>query len=184
MRRRGDRKSRTGQLASTSASGGRANGGLSRRTWVGVALGGAVTALVGERWWRSANPAVIAADATPMTVYASPTCSCCHKWVAHLRRIGFHVTVENLVDVTPVKRQFGVPESLWSCHTAMVQGYAVEGHVPGDLIQKVVRERPPIAGLAVPGMPSGSPGMEGPRNASYQVVAYSRNGDSEVYAIR
>jgi hypothetical protein len=184
MNKHGNRKSRAGHPASTSAAGTRANGGLTRRAWIGIALGGAATALVGERWWRKANPAVIAANATPITVYASPSCGCCQKWVDHLRRSGFHVTVENLVDVTPIKRQFGVPESLWSCHTAMVHSYAVEGHVPADLIQKVVGERPPIVGLAVPGMPNGSPGMEGARKDAYEVIAFTRSGVMETYAVR
>ena len=156
----------------------------SRRAWIGVALGGAAVALVGERWWRRSNPKVVTAGTTPITVYASPTCGCCTKWMDHLRENGFLVTVESLADVTPIKRQLGVPESLWSCHTGMVHSYVVEGHVPADLIQRVVRERPVIAGLAVPGMPNGSPGMEGPKRDSYDVLAYSADGAIRTYASR
>lgn len=157
---------------------------LSRRQWIGVALGGAAAALVGERWWRTANPNVIAAGATPITVYASPSCSCCHRWIGNLRENEFHVTVESLADVTPVKRKLGVPESLWSCHTGMVEGYAVEGHVPPEVIQNMLAERPAIAGVSVPGMPSGAPGMEGPVKDRYDVMAFTRSGDARVYAVR
>ena len=157
---------------------------ISRRAWIGIAFGGAATALVGERWWRTANPGVIAADATPITVYASPSCSCCHKWIGHLEDNGFHVTIESLVDVTPVKRKLGVPDALWSCHTGMVAGYTVEGHVPADLIQKMLAERPAIAGLSAPGMPNGSPGMEGTAKDRYEIMAFTRAGDTEVYAAR
>lgn len=179
-----NRKQRREGVVASSPITSKPKAGLSRRAWIGVALGGAATALVGQRWWRKANPAVIAADATPITVYASPTCACCHKWVSHLEHNKFHVTVENVLDVTPIKRQFGVPESLWSCHTAMVHAYAIEGHVPADLIQRVTRERPAIAGLAVPGMPSGSPGMEGATKDRYEVIAFRRDGGTETYAAR
>lgn len=160
------------------------SGRWSRRAWIGVALGGAAVALLGERWWRRSNPKVVTAGTTPITVYASPTCGCCTKWVDHLRENGFLVTIENLADVTPIKRQFGVPESLWSCHTAMVHAFAIEGHVPADLIQRLIRERPAVAGLAVPGMPNGSPGMEGPANDPYDVLAFTPGGDIQTYASR
>lgn len=184
MTKHANRKQGQTHTAAALAPDGRPKAGLSRRAWLGIALGGAATALIGERWWRNANPGVIAADETPITVYASPSCSCCHKWVSHLEQNGFHVTLEKVVDVTPIKRQFGVPDSLWSCHTAMVHAYAIEGHVPADLIQRVTRERPEIAGLAVPGMPSGSPGMEGPRKDRYEVIAFARDGATRTYAVR
>ena len=157
---------------------------MSRRAWVGVAFGGAAAALLGERLWQRANPSAIAADATPITVYASPTCACCHSWVEHMKQNDFHVTLESITDVTPVKTKLGIPEHLWSCHTAMVEGYAIEGHVPADLVQKVIAERPDIAGLAAPGMPNGAPGMEGPTKDLYQVIAFTRAGKTEVYAVR
>jgi hypothetical protein len=155
---------------------------LSRRAWIGVATGGAALALIGERWWRSsqtADPAL-----TPITVYASPACSCCGAWVAQLENNGFRVTSENAPDVSAFKRKYGVPEKLWSCHTAVVEGYVVEGHVPADLIHKMIKERPAIAGLAVPGMPAGSPGMEGPSKDRYDVIGFTRTGSTEVYATR
>ena len=162
----------------------RSASGVSRRAWLGIAAGGAAVALIGERWWRRSNPAVFRADATPITVYASPSCSCCGEWVSHLKRNKFHVTVENLVDLSHVKRALAVPDALWSCHTGLAGGYAIEGHVPADIIRKVLAERPPIAGLAVPGMPSGSPGMEGPVKDRYEVIAFTREGATRTYAER
>lgn len=106
--------------------------------------------------------------------------------MGHLRASGYPVKEENVPDVTPIKRRYGVPERLAACHTALVEGYVVEGHVPADLIDRLLRERPSAAGLAVPGMPIGSPGMESPGQASerYQVLIFDRSGKTEVYATR
>ncbi len=158
--------------------------GLSRRAWIGVAAGGAATALLGERWLRNTTPSVITAGATPITVYSSPTCGCCHKWVDHLKTSGFHVTVESVADVTPVKQKLRVPDALWSCHTAVVERYSVEGHVPADVIQRMLGEKPDILGVAAPGMPNGSPGMEGFGMDTYDIVAFRSDGSTSVYATR
>ena len=168
------------------SSSGAANSSnmMSRRAWLGFAAGGAVVALGGERWWRWSNPRVIDATKTPVLVYASPSCACCHKWIGHLGDNGFDVTKELVVDVTPLKKKYGVPQELWSCHTAIADGYAIEGHVPADLIRKVVSERPPLAGLAVPGMPNGAPGMEGATKDRYDVISFTRTGETAVYAVR
>ena len=106
--------------------------------------------------------------------------------MGHLRAAGYPVKEENVPDVTPIKRRYGVPERLAACHTALVEGYVVEGHVPADLIDRLLRERPGAAGLAVPGMPAGSPGMESSGQASerYQVLIFDRSGKTEVYATR
>ncbi len=136
------------------------------------------------RWTLGRMPWTADPNATRIVVYASPTCDCCRAWVRHLTSNGFAVTKELMNDVTPMKQRHGVPEDLWSCHTALVEGYAVEGHVPADLIQQMLRERRAIAGLAAPGMPNGSPGMEGPTRERYEVIAFSRSGATEVYAIR
>ena len=162
-------------------SGGRV---MSRRAWLGFSLGGAVVALGAERWWNWNNPRTIDANATPILVYASPSCGCCQQWMKHLESNGFDVTKELVADVTPLKKKYGVPEDLWSCHTAIVDGYAVEGHVPADLIQKMLTERPSIAGLAAPGMPNGAPGMEGASRDRYEIIAFTRSGTTEVYAVR
>lgn len=104
----------------------------------------------------------------------------------HLRDNGFPVKIEDLADLEPVKRRHGVPARLEACHTALAEGYVVEGHVPADLIDRLLRERPSIAGLAVPGMPAGSPGMESPGQAleRYEVLAFDKSGRVTVYARR
>ena len=104
----------------------------------------------------------------------------------HLRQNGFTVKVENMTDLRPIKRKHGVPADFEGCHTALVDGYVVEGHVPADPILRLLRERPNIAGLAVPGMPIGSPGMEVPGSAAarYDVMTFDRNGKRGVFASR
>jgi hypothetical protein len=106
--------------------------------------------------------------------------------VGHLRQSGFAVKSENRTSLQPIKVRHGVPATLESCHTALVGGYVVEGHVPADLIVRLLRERPPVAGLGVPGMPVGSPGMEVPGRAPdrYQVYAFDRSGKTTVFATR
>lgn len=109
--------------------------------------------------------------ALPMiTVHKSPTCDCCSRWVTHLKDAGFPVTVVNTPDLNPIKVAVGVPAGMGSCHTAQVDGYFIEGHVPAQDIQRLLTERPAARGLAVPGMPVGSPGMEVP---SGQVQPYA-----------
>ena len=122
----------------------------------------------------------------PVTVYKSATCGCCAKWNDHMKAAGFAVTSNDLPDVAPIKDKHGVPPQTRSCHTALVGGYVVEGHVPADVIKKLLRERPAIAGIAAPGMPVGSPGMEMPdgRKDSYQIVAFDKQGKTSVYATR
>ena len=117
-----------------------------------------------------------AAEPTEIQVYKSPTCGCCTKWVDHLRDNGFSVTVTEMKDMTPIKLENGVPRKLASCHTAIAEGYIVEGHVPAADVRRLLTERPKISGLAVPGMPIGSPGMEGPRPERYQVLSFGVDG--------
>jgi hypothetical protein len=124
------------------------------------------------------------AAAGPVTVYKSATCGCCAKWNEHMRAAGFTVNSTDLPDVTPVKDKNNVPANMRSCHTAVVGGYVIEGHVPADVIKKLLRERPAVVGVAVPGMPSGSPGMEGSRVDSYNVMTFDKNGQTKVYASR
>lgn len=116
-----------------------------------------------------------------VTVYKSPTCGCCTKWVEHLQAYGFTVTSRDTDDMTTVKDANGVPDRLQSCHTALVGGYVIEGHVPAATIDRLLRERPRIAGLAVPGMPAGSPGMEVGVTEAYDVIAYEAGGSTRVY---
>ena len=104
----------------------------------------------------------------------------------HLQKSGFPVKTEHHDDLAPIKRKYGVPAALQSCHTALVAGYVIEGHVPADLIDRLLRERPAVAGLAVPGMPVGSPGMESPGSPAerYQVLTFDGTGRTGVFASR
>ncbi len=122
------------------------------------------------------------AAAVEVTVYKSPTCGCCEAWIAHMERNGFSVKTNDVNDVMPVKTRNGVPTRLTSCHTALVGGYVVEGHVPAQDIQRLLQERPEIMGLAVPGMVLGSPGMDIPSKDRYQVLSFDKDGNTAVYA--
>lgn len=133
-----------------------------------------------------AAPAVAGRPIPPeVTVYKTATCSCCAKWVAHLEQQGFLVRTVDVMDLAPYKRKGGVPATLNACHTAFVGGYVVEGHVPGDVVKRMLAERPSIAGLVVPGMPIGSPGMEmGSRRDPYSILALAKDGSISVYEER
>jgi hypothetical protein len=125
------------------------------------------------------KPAVVEAK-----VYLTPTCGCCGKWADHMKAAGFAITREVTAELDAVPARKRVPETMRSCHTAVVRNYLVEGHVPADLVQKLLRERPKIAGIAVPGMPAGSPGMESPYPVSYSIVAFRADGTSYEFARR
>jgi hypothetical protein len=117
-----------------------------------------------------------------ITVYKTPTCGCCGIWVAHLRDNGFRVRVTDVDSTADYQKKHGVPNALRSCHTATVNGYTIEGHVPASEIQRLLKERPKAKGLAVPGMPVGSPGMEvGDRRDAYSVVLFDAEGKTSVY---
>lgn len=113
-------------------------------------------------------------------VYKSPWCGCCAAWVDHLERNGYTAIVHDVEDLSAIKQMAEVPQDLRSCHTAMIDGYVVEGHVPATAIDRLLTERPDIHGLSVPGMPQGSPGMEGPNPIPFTV--YSIGSDFEVEA--
>jgi hypothetical protein len=121
------------------------------------------------------------AHAVQAVVYKSPSCGCCTAWVDHMSAHGFRVQSNDVSDVTTFKIRHGVPTSLGSCHTAVIDGYVIEGHVPAADIKRLLEERPDVAGLAVPGMPSGSPGMSGPPQR-YNVVSFGRDGEIKVFA--
>jgi hypothetical protein len=123
------------------------------------------------------------AQAAPaVAVFKSATCGCCAKWVEHLRANGFAPTATNVTDLDAVKARHNVPVALQSCHTALVGGYVIEGHVPASDIKRLLKERPAISGLAVAGMPAGSPGMEGPPPQRYSVMSFDKQGHTRVYA--
>lgn len=117
-----------------------------------------------------------------VVVYKTATCGCCNGWVDHLRAAGFEVDARNVSDLMSVKLDAGVPGPMVTCHTALVDGYVVEGHVPVDQIKRMLADRPDIAGIGVPGMPVGSPGMEGPNPQPYEVLAFDHDGHTSVYA--
>lgn len=120
--------------------------------------------------------------ATEIIVYKSPTCGCCKKWVKHLRNNGFEVKAVDVKNIVPYKIKHGVTQPLASCHTALVDGHTIEGHVPAADIKRLLKERPKIKGLAVPGMPMGTPGMEGHRKDAYNVVTFDTKGKTGVYS--
>jgi len=149
-----------------------------RRTF---ALGAALFALT-----LTTGAATPSNDAAPkhtkITVYKDPSCGCCKSWIEHLKKHGYAVDAKDTPDMAEVKRTLGVPHALTACHTAVVNGYLIEGHVPATDIARLLKERPKVAGLAVPGMPAGSPGMEGARQQHYQVLSFDRNGKTRVFA--
>jgi hypothetical protein len=123
------------------------------------------------------------APAKPMvTVYKDASCGCCSKWVEHMQANGFDVKAVDVEDIDLVKKTYGVPAAAASCHTALVNGYVIEGHVPAESVSRLIREKPALAGIAVPGMPAGSPGMEVPgRKDAYSVISFDKAGKQSVY---
>jgi len=129
--------------------------------------------------WRGAP-----APLPPMKVVKSASCGCCASWVTYMKKQGFAVTVEDKEEFTALKRSNGVTQELTSCHTAFVGGYVIEGHVPADLVKKLLTEKPAgIKGLAAPGMPQSAPGMDVP-GQHYTVYSFDAAGHSKVYAER
>lgn len=111
-----------------------------------------------------------------ITVYKTSTCGCCGVFVQYLEREGATVQVENVTDLSQIKKQYGIPPEMNSCHTSVVGGYVVEGHIPRTVIEKLLAEKPDIAGIALPGMPSGSPGMPGPKSEPWTIYALQKDG--------
>lgn len=124
-----------------------------------------------------------AANAATMTVMKSPTCGCCAKWIEHVKAHGFAVKVVETDNIMAAKAKAGVPDRLASCHTTLVNGYVVEGHVPAADIKKLLAAKPKARGIAVPGMPMGSPGMEhGNHREAYQTILFRADGTTTVFA--
>lgn len=115
-------------------------------------------------------------------LYKDPSCGCCGKWAAHMRANQLALQSQDRSDMVQLKNRLGVPANLRSCHTAQIGGYIIEGHVPAAIVQRLLRERPAIAGVAVAGMPQGSPGMETGVRENYQAIAFTRTGRQYVYA--
>jgi hypothetical protein len=142
-----------------------------------VALVGAVLATIAA----AGSPGRRAAPPPEITVYHSPTCGCCKQWINYLKSHGFAVKSIEQEDLSDIKAEMGVTGKLASCHTAMVQGYVIEGHVPAPDIQRLLAERPKIAGLTAPGMPGASPGMDTSKDP-YDVLTFDGNGKTTVWA--
>lgn len=152
---------------------------LSRRAWLARAAGGVAALALGG----SARALAAAAPGPVMTIYKTPQCGCCQKWVLHVAAAGFRPAINDVEDIDAIKRRFGVPAALHSCHTALVGGYVVEGHVPAADVQRLLKQRPKVKGIAVGGMPAGSPGMEMPGRADrYDVLAFRADGSTSVFA--
>jgi hypothetical protein len=125
---------------------------------------------------------VLAHAANPVIdVYKSEYCGCCVEWVKHLKANGFTVNSKNVENPSDYREKGGIPNALGSCHTGMVGGYAIEGHVPASEIKRLLKEKPEAKGLAVPAMPMGAPGMEGPRKDPFDVLLVQANGRTAVY---
>lgn len=148
----------------------------SKLTVVLVAIAAIVVVLVSV--YRPFGQEAAAAD---VIVYKDPQCGCCGKWVEHLRNSGFTVKTYDELRLDKIKSANGLPIELGACHTALVGGYVVEGHVPADTIKRLLRERPAIKGIAVAGMPAGSPGMESAHPQPYNVMSFDATGKVEVY---
>lgn len=116
-----------------------------------------------------------------MVVYKDPNCGCCHAWADAMKRAGFAVKVEDVEDLDAVKKRFYIPAVIHGCHTAVVAGYYLEGHVPLEAVRRLLDERPDIAGIAVPGMPAGSLGMGDDPKATYDVVSVNKDNTSSLY---
>jgi hypothetical protein len=149
---------------------------LSRRAFLAASAASAVLLA-----WPTAGGA---AAKPKMTTYRSPTCGCCAKWIDAARASGFAVTVVETDDIYAVKEKHGVPDELISCHTSLVGGYVVEGHVPFDAVKRLLARRPKVKGIAVAGMPLGTPGMEAPdgRKQAFKVMAFDAAGKTRVFA--
>lgn len=131
---------------------------------LGAAAGGTLTFAAGSAW---------ATEDRVVTVYRSPTCGCCGGWVTYLQDHGFEVDVHDVEDPVTIKELAGVPEQLYSCHTAAVDSYTIEGHVPVEAIERLLEERPEVQGIGVGGMPAGSPGMGGTVTEPYTAYTFS-----------
>jgi hypothetical protein len=154
----------------------------------------ATTTPISRRTWLASSAAFLAASAlplattaaapTPVEVWKDPSCGCCKDWVDHMQANGFQVTVHETGN-NAVRARLGLPQKLGSCHTALVGGYLVEGHVPASDVRALLRQKPKALGLAVPGMPVGSPGMDGAvygeRRDPYDVLLVAHDGSTRVF---
>jgi hypothetical protein len=163
------------RIPRTSAKSARS--GVSRRT---LLIGAPVVAGGGALAW-SLLGSTESASAGTITVWKSPTCKCCTAWVSYMRGKGYRVDVAGVADTVRTKIALGIPEALHSCHTSKIGDYIIEGHVPAGAIDKLLAERPALKGIALPGMPNGSPGMVG-YSGIYDVVGFTADGNTRRFA--
>jgi hypothetical protein len=157
--------------------------GLVFATACAVAMSGEASQRSSGAAAQKPKPPAVADRTQPLVeVYKDPTCGCCSLWVQHLRRSGFAATATDTADMTAFKDAHKVPKQVRSCHTGLVGRYVLEGHVPASDVQRLLKEKPDILGLAVPGMPIGSPGMEGPGGRPYEVLALHKDGRTSVFS--
>jgi hypothetical protein len=133
-------------------------------------------------WMLGFTTPLLAQGAKTVEVFKSPYCECCSKWAEHMQKNGFKVITRNVEDVPAKRKSLGMPEHLGSCHTARVSGYLLEGHVPAADVQRLLKEKPKALGLAVPGMPPGSPGMDIPKSPSYETLLVQADGSTRTFA--
>jgi len=145
-----------------------------------AAIADKVPAATGTRIIKATTPSTLPL----VTVHKSPTCGCCKLWVTHLEQAGYPIKIVDSDDLNPIKLAVGVPPGMGSCHTALVEGYFIEGHVPVEDIKRLLAERPEARGLAVPGMPIGSPGMEMPSGEvqPYAVMLVAKDGSVSTFS--
>lgn len=151
--------------------------GISRRVVLEQSLAAWAVAVLAQPLTALAR-----AETKQLTVWKTPTCGCCGGWVTHLRKSGFDVVINDVNDTAPIRKKFGLLDKFGSCHTARLNGYVIEGHVPAQELNRLLAERPVALGLAVPGMPMGSPGMEvGSTRDAYSVLLVLSDGSSRIY---
>lgn len=162
---------------------GTSHGTAGRKYLAGFLVSSLALIVIAWFGWSMTRQAAVADHV--VTVYKTPSCGCCGDWVTHLRDAGLEVDVVDVASTQAHRAEAGVPNRLGSCHTAVVGDYFVEGHVPADLVAGLIEKKPAnIRGIAVPGMPVGSPGMEGPNPVQYDVLAVDENGQVFVFATR
>lgn len=151
----------------------------SKRLLIVVAVLAAAIFVGGLTWsdWSSE-----AGERVKVVMYQNPACGCCSKWAQHMERNGFEVEIHKSPELNRIKEREGITRKTAACHTSFVGGYVVEGHVPARDIKRLLREKPQVHGLTVPGMPAGSPGMEGPRRDRYDVLTFDKEGNTTVYS--
>ena len=153
---------------------------MDRRGFLAAALVGGASMIA--RRVSAAVPVDTPFARPPVTVYKDPSCGCCKEWVKYMTQSGFVVTAHDDSDMDALKDHYGVPSGVRSCHTALVGSYVIEGHVPAADVDRLLKEQPKVAGLSVPGMVMGSPGMEGGMSKPYTVVAFQKTGSTTAFA--